>query len=224
MRHPFRYLSLSKPKTVLTAPREAPQLGFKGFSFATPAHPVSLNTTILIPVATNRGAPDHNHRFANGSKSDRRGFLSNSEQLSHILRFFRDRWRHKTARTPEFRSHEAVLSQETATNRRQTQGTSSTEPSFASIDATELWYPNHTWRHPREKPPEARPTSRPRPITHRIETGALTKSKRRGRAKGVESQGIGGGERHAEAGDARRTLAARTSTGNEARAILTARK
>ena len=32
MRHPFRYLSLSKPKTVLTAPREAPQLGSKGFS------------------------------------------------------------------------------------------------------------------------------------------------------------------------------------------------
>ena len=32
MHHPFRYHSLSKPKTVLTAPREAPQLGSKGFS------------------------------------------------------------------------------------------------------------------------------------------------------------------------------------------------
>jgi len=43
---------LSKPKQSFTVPREAHQLGFKGFSFTTPAHPVSLNTTILIPVGT----------------------------------------------------------------------------------------------------------------------------------------------------------------------------
>ena len=48
-------------------------------------------------------------------------------------------------------------------------------------------------RRPRKSPrAEATPTSRLRPITHRIvETKALTKSKRRGRAKGAESQRIG---------------------------------
>ena len=77
MRHFFLNLSAlqakNRPQSAYLA-REAPQLGFKGFSFATPAHPVSLNNTILIPVATNRGSPDHNRRFANGSQRARRGF------------------------------------------------------------------------------------------------------------------------------------------------------
>jgi len=43
---------LSKPKQSSQRPKqEAPQLGFKGFFIRhIPAHPVSLNTTILIPV------------------------------------------------------------------------------------------------------------------------------------------------------------------------------
>ena len=134
---------LSKPKQSFAVPREAHQLGFKGFSFATPAHPVSLNTTILIPVATNRGAPDHNHRFANGSQSDRRGFLSNSEHLSQILRFSRQMTSQNGPNT-RISGHETVLPQETVTNRRQTQDTSPTEPSFASLDATEFRCPIHT--------------------------------------------------------------------------------
>ena len=82
---PLSFRSPSQKQSSLR-PERRTSSALRDFSFATPAHQVSLNTTILIPAATNRGAPDHNYRFANGSQSDRRGFLSNSKHLSQILR------------------------------------------------------------------------------------------------------------------------------------------
>ena len=124
---------ISKPKQPFTVPREAHQLGFRDFFIHHSRPPSFSQYHNSYPGGhNNRGAPDHNHRFANGSQSDRRGFLSNSEYLSQILRFSRQMTSQNGPNT-EFRGHEAVLPQETATNRRQTQDTSPTEPSFCVI-------------------------------------------------------------------------------------------
>ena len=80
---------LSKPKQSFTVPREAHQLGFKGF-FIHHSRPPSFSQYHNSHPGghNNRGAPDHNHRFANGSQSDRRGFLSNSETSESDLAVF----------------------------------------------------------------------------------------------------------------------------------------
>ena len=89
MRHPFRYLSALQAKTVLHRAQEGAPARLQGifihhsrppsFSQYHNSHPGGHN---------NRGAPDHNHRFANGSQSDRRGFLSNSETSESDLAVF----------------------------------------------------------------------------------------------------------------------------------------
>ena len=89
MCHSFRYLFDLQAKTVLHRAQGGAPARLQGifihhsrppsFSQYHNSHPGGHN---------NRGAPDHNHRFANGSQSDRRGFLSNSETSESDLAVF----------------------------------------------------------------------------------------------------------------------------------------
>ena len=160
----------AKPKRDLTAPGEAPPLGFRHFSIATPTHPASLNNAILIPVATNRGAPGHNFWFANGSERDRRGFLSNQEYLSTILRLSRQ----MTAQNGPNIGISVPRDGFATTKPPPNQAPDARHATFG-IRAPchrchEIPVPDKATTPPREKPPEATPTSRLRPFTHRIET------------------------------------------------------